>query len=88
MPDAAVRCEGRTIRLHELTARPGVNVLLERDAEAFDRNHLGPYVTVHRVTSWPGRGLLAVRPDGYVGFRCAAGDPALLAAWLNLVGAV
>ena len=88
LPDADVRCDGRTIRLHELTARPGVNVLLERDTEALDAARLGRHVTVHRVTSWPGRGLVAVRPDGYVGFRCGAGDPARLAAWLNLVGAV
>ena len=80
-------CAGRTVQLHELTARPGVNVLLERDTRPVEGRLLGRHVTVHRVTSWPGRGLVAVRPDGYVGFRCGAGDPDRLAVWLDLIGA-
>ncbi|WP_232108243.1 MULTISPECIES: hypothetical protein [Streptomyces] len=35
----------------------------------------------------PGRGLVAVRPDGHVGFRCGAADPAGLTGWLSLIGA-
>ena len=80
-------CDGRTVRLHQLTARPGVNVLLERDTNAVDGKPLGRHVTAHRVTSWPGGGLVAVRPDGYVGFRCGAADPERLRAWLDLIGA-
>lgn len=88
LPDEEVRCDGRLLRLHELTARPGVQVLLERDAEALDGRHLGPHVAIHRVTSWPGRGLIAARPDGHVGFRCGRADPAQLGEWLDLVGAI
>ncbi|MGY4742273.1 hypothetical protein [Streptomyces sp. ATMOS53] len=46
----------------------------------------GPQVTVLRLTNSPGRGLLAVRPDGHVGFRCGATDPAALTDWLSLAG--
>lgn len=46
----------------------------------------GPRITVLRLTTSPGRGLLTVRPDGHVGFRCGAGDPAALTDWLCLVG--
>jgi hypothetical protein len=87
LPDQDVTCDGRLVRLHELTARPGVHVLLERDA---DPPHLGSAaapVSVHRIQSWRGEGLLAVRPDGHVGFRCGRADPAQLSAWLGLVGA-
>ena len=87
LPDQDVTYDGRWARLHELTARPGVHVLLERDAEPLDARLLGPHVTVHRLTSHPGRGLAAVRPDGYVGFRCGDADPAQLGAWLDLAGA-
>ena len=87
LPDEDVMCDGRTVRLHQLTARPGVNVLLERDTNAVDGKPLGRHVTAHRVTSWPGGGLVAVRPDGYVGFRCGAADSERLRAWLDLIGA-
>ena len=73
------------LRLHELTAGPGVHVLLQRDALDLGRLRLGPLVPVHRISSWPGRGLVAVRPDGHVGFRCGESDPAQLRAWLRLV---
>jgi hypothetical protein len=42
----------------------------------------GPMVHVHRLTSAPGRGLIAVRPDGHVGFRCQTADTNQLTAWL------
>ena len=87
LPDEDVTLDGRHVRLHELIARPGVNVLLERDAETLDRRLLGPRATVHRVTSWPDRGLIAVRPDGHVGYRSVDADPDRLGAWLDLVGA-
>jgi len=76
----------RRVRLHELLARPGVHVLLERDAE-LARPPASPLVHVHRVTSAPGRGLLTVRPDGYVGLRGQATDAGQLDAWLTLAGA-
>ena len=87
LPDQDVTYDGRWGRLHELTARPGVHVLLERDAEGLDQRLLGPHVSVHHLTSHPGRGVLAVRPDGHVGFRSADADPGQLGAWLDLVGA-
>jgi hypothetical protein len=93
VPDQDVTCEGRTLRLHELTARPGVHVLLARDAEALEGPEglaglaPGAQVAVHRISSWPGRGLVALRPDGHVGLRCGTDGEAALAAWLDLVGA-
>jgi 2-polyprenyl-6-methoxyphenol hydroxylase-like FAD-dependent oxidoreductase len=86
LPDQSVAYAGGTARLHDLTARPGVHVLLERDARDLDAALLGPHVTVHRLGT-PGRGLVAVRPDGHVGFRCGEADPAQLGAWLDLAGA-
>jgi 2-polyprenyl-6-methoxyphenol hydroxylase-like FAD-dependent oxidoreductase len=82
--DADVVCDGRRTRLHELTASPGVHVLLSRDASP------GPWwpsgvVIGHRISSWRGTAVVAVRPDGHVGFTSGTGDG--LADWLTLVGA-
>ncbi len=87
LPDRDVTHGGQVTRLHELTARPGVHVLLERDAAELDPGRLGRQVSVHRLSSSPGRGLVAVRPDGHVGFRCAEADRAQLEGWLDLVAA-
>jgi 2-polyprenyl-6-methoxyphenol hydroxylase-like FAD-dependent oxidoreductase len=87
LPDEDVTSEGRSTRLHGLTARPGVHVLLQRDAEPLDGVVLRPFVTAHRISSWPGRGLVAVRPDGHVGLRCGTTDLVALRGWLDLVGA-
>ena len=38
--------------------------------------------TVYRLTSSPGSGPTAVRPDGYIGFRCQTAEIRQLAAWL------
>ncbi|MGX5714972.1 FAD-dependent monooxygenase [Arthrobacter sp. MAHUQ-56] len=101
LPDAPASVAGRPVRLHELTAAPGVHLFLERDAgpgalgadlaralAAPAVAEGGPLVHVHRLASHPGRGILAVRPDGYVGFRCGEVDPNRLHAWLRLAGAV
>jgi 2-polyprenyl-6-methoxyphenol hydroxylase-like FAD-dependent oxidoreductase len=85
LPDETVVCERRMVRLHELTARPGIHVLLSRDADELNGDELGERVTLHRLTSRPGRGLVAVRPDGYVGFRGVVADSEQLGAWLDLV---
>jgi 2-polyprenyl-6-methoxyphenol hydroxylase-like FAD-dependent oxidoreductase len=85
LPDETVTSAGHSIRLHELLARPGVHVLLDRDADPPGTVPLGPLVHVHRITSSPGRGLLAVRPDGHIGLRCQVVDTNQLAAWLNLI---
>jgi 2-polyprenyl-6-methoxyphenol hydroxylase-like FAD-dependent oxidoreductase len=86
LPDATVSVGGPPQRLHTLLARPGVHLLLQRDADPPDVV-TGPQLTVRRLTNSPGRGLLAVRPDGHVGFRCGAGCQAALTDWLCLVGA-
>jgi FAD binding domain len=87
LPDATVTAGGRQVRLHELISRPGVHLLLRRDADAIERLRFGPNVAVHRLTSAPGDGIVAVRPDGYVGFRCGTADISQLRAWLARAGA-
>jgi hypothetical protein len=91
LPDFTVTTGNRTLRLHELTSVPGIHVLLERDT-GFHESGLadGPAdarVHVHRLISHPGTAVVAVRPDGYVGFRSSAADLPRLRAWLELVGA-
>ena len=87
LPDQLVRCGGRSIRLHELLARPGVHILLDRDADGLGVPPAGWPVHVHRLASAPGRGLTAVRPDGYIGFRGQVAEADQLAVWLALIGA-
>jgi len=86
LPDRTVSSAGRTLRLHELLARPGVHVLLERDADWPADVATGPMVNVHRLASVPGCGLIAVRPDGHIGFRCQTADASQLLAWLAHIG--
>jgi 2-polyprenyl-6-methoxyphenol hydroxylase-like FAD-dependent oxidoreductase len=83
LPDQLVTAAGRSIRLHDLLARPGVHILLDRDADWPDTPPPGRFIHVHRLDSVPGRGLIAVRPDGYIGFRCQAAEAGQLAAWLT-----
>lgn len=87
LPDVAVTAGQRQIRLHELLSRPGVHVLVHRDARRIENLAFGSYVTIHRLMSVPGSGLVAVRPDGYVGFRCRDTDVQQLRNWLAQVGA-
>lgn len=82
--DRRLGCDGREVWLHELTARPGVHVLLSRDTQLGPDWPSGP-VTTHRISSWAGTRVVAVRPDGHVGFRSP--DGTRLADWLSLVGA-
>jgi 2-polyprenyl-6-methoxyphenol hydroxylase-like FAD-dependent oxidoreductase len=84
LPDGVVACPHRPRRLHELTARPGFHVLAGHDVPL---GELGahPLVHVHRL---PGDRLLAVRPDGHVGFRGTADDVQGLCDWLRWVGAL
>lgn len=88
LADQRVRVAGRDVRLHELTARPGVHILLDRDADRIEDLALGGLVHVHRLTSVPGRGLVAVRPDGYIGLRSRTAETSQLGAWLARLGAV
>ena len=88
LPDATVHCGGTPIRLHELIAQPGVHVLLHRDARRPERGDWGKYVHIHALASAPGNGVLAVRPDGYIGFRSGTLDEQQLEGWLASIGAV
>lgn len=85
VPDGTVTCAGRQLRLHALTARPGLHLLLDRDAPEPTWHH--PLVHVHRLTSSPGTGALAVRPDGHVGCAVADADDVALTGWLRRIGA-
>jgi 2-polyprenyl-6-methoxyphenol hydroxylase-like FAD-dependent oxidoreductase len=87
LPDATVTTAGQCVRLHTLLAQPGIHVLLCRDAEDLESKALGPYVFVHRLTSEPGAGLMAIRPDGYVGFRSGIASASQVGAWLAGIGA-
>lgn len=87
LPDELVSSAGRTIRLHDLLARPGVHILLDRDADRLGALAPSRFVSVHRLTSSPGRGLVAVRPDGYVGFRGQTVETGQLATWLAWLAA-
>ena len=87
LPDRLVRADGRSMRLHELLVRPGVHILLDRDADQLENLAPGRFVTVHRLTSVPGHGVTVVRPDGYVGFRSRTVEARELDAWLALVSA-
>ena len=87
LPDQLVTSAGRSVRLHDLLARPGVHILLDRDADLPGTLPPGRFINVHRLAGVPGRGLIAVRPDGYVGFRCQATEAGQFAAWLNRVRA-
>jgi hypothetical protein len=87
VPDQFVTSAGRTIRLHDLLARPGVHILLDRDADLLGTRPPSRFVSIHRLTSSPGRGLITVRPDGYVGFRSQTVGIDQLATWLALLGA-
>ena len=53
LPDQLVNSAGRSIRLHELLARPGVHILLDRDADRAGALPPGRLVDVHRLDSVP-----------------------------------
>ena len=62
-------------------------MLLDRDAQLAGTAPLGPLIHVHRLTSSPGQGLIAVRPDGCIGLRCEVAEANQLNAWLARVRA-
>lgn len=86
LPDLPVTvADGRT-RLQTLTARPGTHLLLLRDAptvEAADAS-----IHVHRLLDRDGRGLVAVRPDGYIGLCTTEASSPQVLHWLHLTGAI
>ncbi len=85
LPDLAVTSGGgRT--LHEMTARPGVHVLLGRSAPTLGGLPCHPWVHIHRVLSWPGAGAVGIRPDGHVGHTSRPADAWAVADWLRSIG--
>ena len=87
LPDQLVSSAGRAMRLHDMLARPGVHILLDRNADPLGTLPPSQFVSIHRLTSSPGRGLIAVRPDGYVGFRGQTVEMGQLATWLASLSA-
>ncbi len=85
LPDATVTCGGRQVRLHELTATPGIHVLLHADAHP--RLAAGRIVHVHQLSSMPGHDVITVRPDGHIGYHGNSLDDTGLRAWLSRTGA-
>jgi hypothetical protein len=86
VPDRPVTCSGGEVRLHDLLARPGVHLLLDRDAREPLDTWSSPLLHVHRLTNIPGAGVVAVRPDGHAGFVSGAVDGELT-SWLSSIGA-
>ncbi|WP_344194575.1 FAD-dependent monooxygenase [Kribbella karoonensis] len=87
LPDLPVTVADAGTRLQSLTASPGTHLLLLRDAPTPDPVASDGWTRVHRLQDRPGRGLIAVRPDGYVGFRTTESTSLHLHRWLNLTGA-
>ncbi|MEU4421529.1 FAD-dependent monooxygenase [Actinoplanes sp. NPDC024001] len=85
LPDQVVEVDRRSVRLHELTARPGVHLLLDRDASAIVAG--SEIVHVHRLSSARGRGVTVVRPDGHVGAQAERADDPAVSTWLAAIGA-
>lgn len=84
LPDQWVEYAGRYVRLHEVLARPGVHVLLGRDARLAGPLPGSPFVHACRLASVPGQELVTVRPDGYVGLRCPAAAAGRIDDWFGL----
>lgn len=86
LPDRSVTTsEGERTRLHELLARPGVHLLLPGGRSVPGESMpVQPLLHVHRLADLGGTDVVAVRPDGHVGYR---GAPEGLPAWLARVGA-
>jgi hypothetical protein len=84
LPDLPVVVARCTVGLHDLTAAPGVHLLLDRDAPPLTL--IGEAVHVERLISSPGRGLVVIRPDGYVGTSAERADDPGLSVWLAAIG--
>jgi len=85
LPDATVSTAGgHRTQLHTLLARPGVHLLLGAGTPHAPAPSPGPLLHVHHLASSPRSGVLAVRPDGYIGYRGMPGDA--LRRWLAHVG--
>jgi 2-polyprenyl-6-methoxyphenol hydroxylase-like FAD-dependent oxidoreductase len=83
--DAPVIAAGGASRLHDLLAHPGIGLLLQRDVRSSAIEAVPGIVRTHRLTSCPGTGVAAIRPDGYIGFSGDATELRELNRWLELV---
>lgn len=81
--DRPAMTEAGPRRLHDLTARPGIHVLVQRDTPLLGLGP-APLLHTHRLLDSPGTGVVAVRPDGYIGFTGDRTDQQLLDGWLSL----
>lgn len=88
VPDSVVVIDGHKTTIHHLLVAPGLHVLAGRSAAAPSLpGELACPLHWHRLERQPGRDIVVVRPDGYVGFRSGRVDPGLLWAWLVSIGA-
>ncbi|MEV6265620.1 FAD-dependent monooxygenase [Kribbella sp. NPDC051936] len=85
LPDLPVAVADGGTRLQTLTAQPGTHLLLLRDAPTVEVDDGS--IHVHRLLDRGGRGLVAVRPDGYVGLRTTEASSPQVAHWLSSTGA-
>jgi hypothetical protein len=86
LPDRLACGGGECRGLHDAIARAGITILLGRDARLPALAGVDPLVTVRRLGDVPGDSVIAVRPDGHVGFTCGGADSDGLLAWLALAG--
>jgi 2-polyprenyl-6-methoxyphenol hydroxylase-like FAD-dependent oxidoreductase len=84
--DRLVHCGAEAVQLHDLLAGPGLHLLLDRAAP--DPEMTGRQLRAYRLADSPGVGVLAVRPDGHVGFAGSRADDPRLKDWLARVGAL
>jgi hypothetical protein len=84
LPDTSVPVDGVPVRLHELTALPGLHVLL-RAGQAWPYPPR-PELHVHPLDDADLAAVTVVRPDGYIGLCSDSLDDPEIAAWLQLVG--
>ena len=88
LPDATVTCDGRGCASTSCSPGRACTSCSTGARPPLPHGVTGPYVHVHRLTSRPGTGLVAVRPDGYVGFSSGRADDHALRRWLQRAGAV
>ncbi|MGH3342002.1 MAG: FAD-dependent monooxygenase [Carbonactinosporaceae bacterium] len=85
LPDQLVTVNGTPQRLHDLTSRPGLHLLLYHDTPTGTLAPPDKLTHLHRIISWPGTGVVVVRPDGHVGYRSGSPGPGL-GDWLAAMG--
>lgn len=68
LADGPVHVDGRRTRMHDVTAHPGLTVMLHCDAPDITSEIAGHLVHVVRLPNIAGAGVTIVRPDGHVGY--------------------